>query len=135
MTVSWTADSDDFACRERQARRVAAPDIPGEYTVTDQAPGPEDCYLDCEAVFTVVVRDPDGPRIVGGGYDFFYQFPEVQKYRDEFHGEPQKLYLFAGFIELPSYKIAGRPVRPVASPSTMPRRSLTHTRELQGGTR
>ncbi len=120
VTVSWTADSDEASLvgNGRHAE-YTAPDIPGEYTVTAQAPGPEDCYLDCEAVFTVVVRDPDGPRIVGGGYDFFYQFPEVQKYRDEFHGEPQKLYLFAGFIELPSYKIAGR-MRPVASPSTMP---------------
>ena len=120
VTVTWTADANEasLAGNGRHAE-YTAPDTPGEFTVTAQAPGPEDCYLDCEAVFTVAVRDPDEPPIVGGGYDLFYQFPESQKYRGEFHGEPQRLDLFTGFIELRSYKIAGR-IRPVASPSSMP---------------
>ena len=119
LTVTWTADENKaLLFGDGRHAKYTVPDTPGEYTVTAQVPGPDDCYLDCEAVFTVVVRDPDGPPVVGGGYDLFYQFPEVYPHQDEFHGEPQKLYLIANFVDLSSYKIAAR-MRPAVPPSTM----------------
>ena len=119
VTVTWTADANEASLvgNGRDAE-YTVPDIPGEYTVTAQAPGPDNCYLECRAVFTVVVRDPDEPQIVGGGYDLFYQFPEVYRSQNEFFGEPQQLHLSTTFVDLSSYKIAAR-MRPAVPPSSM----------------